>query len=183
MRLNSQVLDIVRSKYKVVDIIDLYDVDRDMSRVLTMLEKYRDYEFKDHERLIFLHHDTDYYITLDSSGFSIYNLIMILSHLSIPGEFVIMFTNHYGIEQEVNKQYKLFGNFSPMTVVYTALWYDFPYNVEPTPSISGNIEKLYCCLNGKQRHHRMMLLCYLKEYNLLDNGIVSYFFGDTHSDA
>lgn len=180
MIIHPEVIDLVESKYHILETINLYDYDSNPDSLFALFKKYQDYTFNPNERILILHHDTDYYIQ-NTPGFTLYNLILILSHLFIPGEFLIMLTNHYGIETEVNLQYKLLSGLTPLKVIYTSLWYDFPFNYPPAQPKSQNPETLFCCLNGIQRHHRMILLCFLKEKGLLNKGMISYNFGIRHA--
>lgn len=123
-----------------------------------------------------LHHDTDYYPD-NGVGNNIYNLFRLLARNSVPLEFVIMFTNHYGIKSEISNLCRHITNQPPPRVVYTALWYDFPNDLENLlPMVYQNIEYLYTCLNGVERAHRVLTLCYLNQNDLLSRGMVSYHF-------
>jgi hypothetical protein len=173
--IKQEVLDIVKDRYKVLEIIDSIRYNDQLEKVDQLLSKYINHTFSSDERILILHHDTDYYISVESTGFTLYNLCMLLKKNQIPHEFLIMFTNHYGIEKEVAHLSEQVCNSSPFKVVCTSQWYDYS-----DQQISNNsvpvIENLFCCLNGVNREHRLLTLCYLKEHDLLSQGTISYHF-------
>lgn len=178
MSVQKKVLDIITKKYRILETIDLVFYDYRMPELYELLSRYENYTFKTNERILILHHDIDYYVSLDVCGFTIHNLITILNQLNIPNEFLIMLTNHYGIEKEIQTQFNALSNSQAFKVIYTSQWYDFPENIIIEEPKHSQLEKLYCCLNGIQRQHRMAMLCNLTEKSLLDQGIVSYHFGE-----
>lgn len=177
VRIKPQVLDAIKARYEVLSVIDLFDYDSELDSLRAVLSKFNNFEFNLLHRIVILHHDTDYYIDPRSSGFTMYNLFVILKEFQIPTEFLILLTNHYGIEGEIrNLEWQT--NFSKGTkVIYTSLWYDFPDQIrnEPTEYHPG---ALFCCLNNIGRSHRLLMLCFLKEHKLLSKGMVSYHFNN-----
>jgi hypothetical protein len=173
--IKQEVVDIVNARYTVLDIIDLAQYDFQIEKVDQLLSKYTNHTFSVNERILIFHHDTDYYTSVESSGFTVYNLCVLLHRHQIPHEFLIMFTNHYGIEKEVAHLSEQVCNSASFKVVYTSQWYDYP-----DQSVSNNpvpvIENLFCCLNGHGRGHRVLTLCYFKEHDLLSHGTISYHF-------
>lgn len=177
--LNSQALDIIKSKYQLVCTVNLVDYDTRWKDLIKILYKFRNATFEHNQRILILHHDTDYYCEKHSIGNSIYNLFKIFAAFNIPCDKIIFLTNHYGIKKEIVHVAKLIANDVPPTVIYTSLWYDFPYEgtINTAPGIEPDpVTQLFHCLNGKQRMHRIFLLCDLKESGLLDQGIISYHF-------
>lgn len=174
--LQKKVYQIIEQKYKVLETIDIFDYGSNIDNLYKLLANYENYVFLPNERILILHHDTDYYVTTKASGFTIYNLILILNKLNIPNEFIVMLTNHYGIEDEIQKQFQDISGTNIFKIIYTSLWYDFPEQVDITEPESGKLKKLYCCLNGAERLHRVALLCNLEEKSLIENGMISYHF-------
>lgn len=173
--IKQEVLDIVNDRYTVLDIIDLQQYDYQIEKVDQLLSKYTNHTFSVHERILIFHHDLDYYTSVSSSGFTLYNLCVLLNRHQIPHEFLIMFTNHYGIEKEVAHLSEQVCNSVPFKVVYTSQWYDYSDQLSSNNSVPV-IENLFCCLNGISRGHRILTLCYLKEHDLLSQGTISYHF-------
>lgn len=175
--LKKEVMDIVRSRYEILEVIDLLEYDYQIEHLDHKLSQYDNYVFGKHQRIIILHNDTDYYVSLQTPGFTLYNLFLLLNKHSIPIEFLIMFTNHHNIHKEVAElSFQLCKANSPK-LIYTEMWGDYPDSKDIMPPGDGNqINNLFCCLNGVNRSHRMLTLCYLKEYDLLSQGMVSYHF-------
>jgi hypothetical protein len=182
--LKKEVWDIVRSKFDILDIIDLIDFDDNLDLLATKIGKLQNAELAPNQRIVVLHHDTDFYPTVNHSeiiGNTIFNLFKLINVFNVPSEKIIFFTNHYGIKEEVDRVSQVLFNLPTSTVVYTSQWYDFPdeptimEQIENQPKVS-DISALYCCLNGVRRMHRVLMLCYLQKTALLSKGIVSYHF-------
>jgi hypothetical protein len=174
--IHQKVIDLVNEKYKILEILDLVYYDNRLMDLDQILNEYQNHTFASDERIVILHHDTDYY-SENSIGNNTYNLFKLIARNSIPMEFVIIFTNHYEIKSEVNHLCRHIVNQTPPKIIYTSLWYDFPQNLDTPPSINyQNIEHLYACLNGVERAHRVLTLCYLNQNDLLSRGMVSYHF-------
>jgi hypothetical protein len=174
--IKQSVLDIVNARYEILEIIDLVQYDYQLDKLDQLLSKYNDYTFLNNQRIIILHHDTDYYISNNSQGFTIFNLCILLNRYQIPHEFLIMFTNHYGIENEIAQLSSQICNCRPFKIIYTSQWYDYPDSESINNSQVVSIKNLFCCLNGVNRAHRLLTLCYLKKNNLFNLGTISYHF-------
>ena len=178
LKVKHEVIDIVKARYEILDMIDLVEYDYQLDKLDQLLSKYSNYVFLGNHRIVILHHDTDYYINKNSEGFTLYNLFVLLNRHQIPIESLIMFTNHYGIKDEVAELSGQICNSNPLKVIYTSQWLDFPdsITVSKTNLQSTNIKNLFCCLNGANRAHRLLTLCYLQKYNLINAGTISYHF-------
>lgn len=176
--IKQEVLDIVNARYEILDIVDLVEYDYQLDKLDQLLSKYSNYVFLKNQRILILHHDTDYYINKNSTGFTLHNLCVLLNQYRVPTESLIMFTNHYGIKEEIAQLSKQLCNSNTLTVIYTSQWYDFPDSsiVSEPNHQSANIKNLFCCLNGVNRIHRLLTLCYFQKYNLIDAGTISYHF-------
>jgi hypothetical protein len=175
------VIDLIASKYQITQILDLANYHDNPEALALDLEKYYDYTFSCNQCLLILHHDTDYYPNLEGVGNMIYNLMRLFANFLIPLDRVIILTNHYGIDKEITKVAGVICNSDAPKVIYTSQWSDFPDINQISKSVptDSTVNYLFCCLNGVQRQHRIMTLCMLAEYQLLDNGIISYHFGNT----
>lgn len=173
------VIDIISNQYQIVKIIDLAQYDLDPESMAGVLHEFAFAEFLDNQRLVVLYHETDYFPSLDCVGNTMYNFLRLCANYSIPLDKIILLTNHCGVESTIIDTAKNICNDSRITVIYTAQWYDFPDDVDPNHSVSDQTyDFLFCCLNGAQRQHRILTLCYLAEYDLLDQGLVSYHFAN-----
>jgi hypothetical protein len=182
MELNfREILNVIEEKYQIIELINLYYADDHLDELKSTIKKYENRVFQPNERIIIIHGETDYYANTTSYGNAVYNLIKILNYYNIPQEFILFLTSFYGIKKEINDLcLQMFGS-SNINVIYTSLLYDFPLPVEyadTSPVTIGNINTLYCCVNNVGRIHRLITLCYLDRYNLLDKGMISYNFKD-----
>ena len=179
LRLSQEVVNIITEKYNILDFIDLVDF-MDPEKLSSALEKYNSHEFLHNERLVILHHDTDYYELINTTGYHVYNFFRLCANFDISLNHILFVTNHYGIKDEIRNVEKNICNSSDVKVIYTAQWYDFPgyediesakkYHNMYTPQV------LYSCLNGQIRMHRLLLLSLLNEKHLLEKGMISYHF-------
>jgi hypothetical protein len=164
----------LKAKYNIIAEIDLYKLGNNPSRMYqTLRSAYKDH-YDPNDRILIYHYDTDFYQEGGGSGFIISNLMTCLNHLDISECFCLLLTNHYGISNEINQ---LSTNKIGMQI-FENNYTEIQTNPNPNP-IDINVEKIvkpYICLNGAKRSHRVMVLCYLREHQLLDRGIVSWNF-------
>lgn len=178
--LQKEITELLNHRYDVLEMINLVKYTHDLSALISLLYKYHDHEFEFNQRIIILHHDTDYYQSIgpNAEGNTIFNLFTLFSNFNIACEKIIFVTNHYGIQEEINRQAIAICNSVPPAVIYTSLWYDFPTDKSIASPVvpETSITSVYCCLNGLQRQHRVLTLCYLSELGILDRGIISHSF-------
>lgn len=173
------VIDLIKEKYRIVEIIDLINYDTNLKDMDSVLSKYANVEFENDQRLIILHHETDYYQSLNSVGNTIYNFLSLCSEYLIPLEKIIFLTNHYGLREEISHWSKQICNDVLTNVIETAQWFDFPDDAQVLETTySYHTDYLFCCLNNKKRKNRLLTLCMLKEQGLIGQGMLSYHFGD-----
>lgn len=177
--IKQSVIDLVKQKYQIIEIVDLSEHDLDPESMAVCLSKHCNANFDNNQRLVVLHHDTDYYPSINSVGNTIYNFIRLCANYQIPLDKVIVLTNNYGVEAEINSLVRQICNEDSITVIYTAQWFDFPDMPLQPHQLDAEIKKLYCCLNGKMRQHRILTLSMLQEHQLLDLGVISYHFGNS----
>lgn len=176
------ILELIKSKYQLVTNISLLEHDANWEGLIDILYKLRDTVFDVDQRILIELHDTDYYPnTKGGIGNNIHNLFKLFSTFNIPCDKIIFLVTQFGIDKEIILASKTIANDAPPTVIYTPFWEDsVPSSdiIEELPEIENlSISHLYHCLNGKQRNHRLYMLCALKEENLVDRGVVSYHFG------
>ena len=167
----------LKTKYNIIAEIDLCKLGNDPGRMYNVLSlAYKDH-YDPNDRILIYHYDTDFYHVGGGTGFIVSNLMACLNHLDISVCFCLLLTNHYGISNEINH---LSTNEVGMQI------FENNYSLvqtDPTPKpIDINVDKIvkpYICLNGAKRSHRVMFLCYLREHQLLDCGILSWHFDST----
>lgn len=179
-RIKPELMKLLNQKFQCLEFFDSVDYDQNPKLLNDKIKKFHGHAFSSIERIIIFYHDTGYYQNLiNGCSFFLENLYEILKYNDIPGEFVMIITNHYGIKSEIDLLNRK-KNYTIKQIIETSLWYDFP-DYQKIQKISNkklipDIQKLYTCLNNIQRNHRNYTLCKLKENKLLEKGIVSYRF-------
>jgi hypothetical protein len=85
-----------------------------------------------------------------------------------------MFTNHYGIDEELKILAHTFNFLNPITAFVS--FYDrvgTTRKVKPIDLNHNSIEYLFCCINGTKRSHRLLFLSMLKHHALFSSGIIT----------
>ena len=179
IKLNKEVQELIHKKYNVLEYIDLVH-GINVEYFINILSKYHSYKFTANERIVILHHDTDYYPSLTSVGNATYNFFRLCANFNISLDHLLFVTNHYNIKKEIQTLAKNICNSNNINVIYTSQWFDFPSDEDinqAKPSVNQyNIDSLYICLNNQQRLHRLLTLCMLVEYDLIDHGVITYHF-------
>lgn len=175
------------SSFEIVDYFDFHDIyssDRGAHLVYDWLAKWQDYTFQPNQRLLIIHTDLDYFTSQTAPvGNDLYNFFRCCSLFQLPTEFMIYFTATYGRHQEVFDLCQQHHLQNP-TVVETAL----DTRLSPTRLLKNidyspkRAHSKFVCLNGVQRQHRLLLLCYLADLGIIDNNIISYHFAQSTAD-
>ena len=178
--LPSAVVEPLRKRYNVLDIINLLHFDHDPILLYNRLASlYKEY-YEPNDRIIILHFDADYYIEANNHlpGFTISNLQLILNELNIPNQFVLLFTVYNNIGAELITAQKLYSRDSislPYVICYLSVERtQRTLNVSDLNLNTHALTKKYACLNGSSKSHRTKFIQLLKTNNLLDQGLVSF---------
>jgi hypothetical protein len=170
--------DCLNQKYQILGTFDLAHYDANMPGLYADLSGYRSREFLPNERIVFYFFEPDFY--LNNTGFTVYNLQVILNALDISQSACIMLTLSYGVEKEIHQLGQdICNDHYPMKVV-TNSYVQLVANPTPRLDIKNNFDQInmpFLCLNGIERNHRVMFLCLLEELGVLDQGIVTWNFG------
>jgi hypothetical protein len=172
---NCENVDSILKKYFVYDkIFDLLKYDSDMSKLYDELKELKKDAYKENYRFIFLHYDTDYYITNNQPGLTLRNLQRILWGLDIDNFFCLVLSQQ-NLQPELDQLCVEETESDVPIACITHFLQDFLYDQKKDIDLSPNsIERNYICLNGAKRFHRSCIFLLLQHYNLLDKGLVSY---------
>lgn len=171
----------INKKYKVLSTYDLNFYDGQMELLYVDLEKFKNYEFLNNERLVFYHFETNFY--LNGVSLQLYNLQLILNYFNIPRCFCLMLTAHYGVDKEIHQLENQLSTDSTRMKVVTSSYFYILSNPSPSKNPENNFEQIeypYICLNGTERNHRLMFLCLLSDAKILDKGLISYHFSKSN---
>jgi hypothetical protein len=178
-----QVTNHLNKKYSVLATYNLDQYDGQMSLLYHHLHQFQDYAFSPREKIIFYHFETNFYV--NNLSLQLYNFQMILNQLKIPRFACILLTAHYGVDKEISNLEDQFSCDSTKMQVWTSSYVQILSNPIPEKNNKSDHECIkypFLCLNGTQRVHRIMLLCLLQKYNLLDQGLISYHFSKKNSN-
>jgi len=168
-------VELVLNKYFVYDkIFNLLDYGQDYERLHHDIKLLTKESYENNYRFVFAYYDVDYYITKGQPGLQLRNLQRILRDLDISNYFCLILTQQ-NIQTQLD-QLRVEETDDSVSIasiqhnLQDILYYPFKEcNLAPE-----KINKHYMSLNLVRRYHRTLLYGYLKEHNLLDQGIVSY---------
>ena len=174
----------LEKKFNLLLKLNARSFDNDWQVLLDKLKEIKVDQFAPADRVLICHMDTDYYDPLLPVGIVVNNLIRCFQLVDIPLYLLLMVTNHYGISREFDLLLPDHSVHDRPTVVETLLsrmlLSESGYKNYTTLKIDS-IEKAGLCMVGAERSHRVALLNYLKNNNLLDRIAVSANFA-TYSD-
>ena len=167
----------ILNKYFVFDkIFDLLQYDMDMQRLYNDLALLKRDSYDDNYRFIFLHYDTEYYISQTTPGLTLINLQKILENLDISNYFCILLTQQ-DLQSTCNQlNIELTSNDCSIAVISNFLHKPIHPTVQDSKLELNvtSISKKYISLNRIGRFHRRIIVAFLKYKNLLQFGMVSY---------
>ena len=172
---NSEVIDILKKYFKFDKIFNLLKYDQDMELLYDQLAELKKPVFESNYRFIFLHFDTDYYISKTEPGLTFLNLQRILTALDIDNYFCLIIT-----QQNLENVSKIVKDITTkdstsIAVISAMLWQLYYIPVDGDLKINvDKISKKYISLNNIKRFHRRCLLALLKKNKMLNDGVVSY---------
>ena len=172
---NSEVIDILKKYFKFDKIFNLLKYDQDMELLYDQLAELKKPIFESNYRFIFLHFDTDYYISKTEPGLTFLNLQRILTALDIDNYFCLIIT-----QQNLENVSKIVKDITTkdstsIAVISAMLWQLYYMPVDGDLKINvDKISKKYISLNNIKRFNRRCLLALLKKNKMLNDGVVSY---------
>jgi hypothetical protein len=177
MIINNEVIDILKKHFVFDNTFDLLKYDLHMDVLYEELKLLRHSCYKLNYRFIFLHYDTEYYISTDYPGLTIINLQKILESLDIPNYFCLILTQQE-LQPMCDRAKEYFAPNDSCSIAVIKNYLHTPlYTLATDFSLTlnqENIIKKYISLNGAGRFHRRVLFALLKFKNLINFGWVSY---------
>jgi len=178
--LSESTVAILKKHFVFDRVFDLVEYDLNMDQLYQELKLLRKDHFESNYRFIFLHYDTEYYITQDSPGITIINLQKILESLDISNYFCLVLTQQT-LQKQCQQARDLLSTDVCSIKTITNLLHTPCYPSVENKNLELNataITKKYLSLNRVGRFHRQTLVALLKHKNLLKFGIVSYLGND-----
>lgn len=97
-----ELYNLLQNHYNIVGVLKIPDFDFDISYLTEFFTKNKKSVFAPNDRFIIQHQDTDIYIKECSVGINLRNLFQVLIKLDIPLYTLIIWTNHYGLQKELD---------------------------------------------------------------------------------
>jgi hypothetical protein len=158
--------EIIYKKYDILSHWRMNEFDHDFCEFEQRLLSVKKNFYAPNQRIIIEHLDTDYYFQDFDYGIGLYNLFRAFRTVDIPLFTMLLFTNNFGIKQEVNQL--VTEQADQPTVIETFITnthYDCDY--QPVDLAVDQIQKAGLCMMGQPRVHRHAMFNFLKQENLL----------------
>ena len=157
------------SKFTIIGHFNFLEFDENFSLLEEYLTQIKKDRFSSTDRIIIEHMDTDFYLPDFPYGFSLYNLITAFVTVGIPLFTLLLFTNHFGIEKELELLLTAHDQIDRPTVILSfisTLHYSSRY--ENHNINTDAIEVPGITMMGAGRVHRDVLASFINNNNLLD---------------
>ena len=168
------VHDILKQYFKFDRVFNLIEYDSNMMNLYNELLELKKDSYEHNYRFIFLHYDTDYYITNNQPGLMLRNLQRVITSLDISNYFCLILTQkNITNELEILRQEETTDNCAIASIQHylqDLLW----VNMADINITTNSIISKYQSLCRQRRSHRTLLYSLLQNKNLLDQGMVSY---------
>lgn len=173
--LGADAVNVLTKYFEFDRIFDLTLYDTNMEALYNELNQLKRESYNNNYRFIFLHFDTEYYLSDSTPGFTLINLQRILTRLDIPNYFCLVISQqdlHTQLEQVRISEST--DNVAIDCIVSCLLTWAY-FSPDKELSINNsNIDKKYITLNRVRRLHRRALVGLLADKNLIADGLVSY---------
>jgi hypothetical protein len=160
-----KVYNLLSKKYNILDTISFLDFDFDFKQLETRLLKLKKEKFDVNDRIIIEHQDTDYYIEYCSVGINLLNFFNVVNSIDIPKYVFLIYTNHFGIEKEINLICK---NKNDRPTVIESFISSVHYSEHEYNEIDlavDQIEYQASCMMNLKRSHRHALYNHIRDIN------------------
>lgn len=163
---------VLYKKYNILGHVEFKYFDQNFLLLEEYLLARKKSQFDPRDRFILVHMDTDYYIKDFPFGISFYNTFTAFKKLDIPLYTMLFFTNHFGIEREIDK---LVDDPADRPTVISSFITTTHYsnNYTPVDVDADSIVMPALSLMGSTRSHRFGLYNFLQENDLLTHTAIS----------
>jgi hypothetical protein len=97
-----EIQDLLEKKYNIVGNIEFKDFDHDLQFLRNFFQTTKKNSFDSLDRYIIEHQDTDIYVPEMCVGVNIRNFFEIVNELDIPLFTILIWTNHFGLQKEID---------------------------------------------------------------------------------
>jgi hypothetical protein len=170
--------DLLSKHFTILETIHFLQFDKDYDILREKLSNLKKQTFAPNEKIIIEHCETDYYNrNILKHGLYLYNFFSIVKSIDIPLSVFVIFTSHFGIEEEIN-EILIDHPEDDRPLIFETFIEKPVYDSSPNAykDIDINIDKIKyqgLSMMGAPRSHRFALYNYLVKNNLLDKIKVS----------
>jgi len=162
--ITKNVLDIINKKFDIIDSIEFKDFDYDFSVLKSFFKRnYKEYYSPD-EKILVEHMDTDYYFDECTVGVNLRNFFQLLNENDIPPSVLILYTNHFGLQKEIDLLCKLFDKNDRPLIIESFIGNNH-WDNKATINVNHDFNKINynaMCIMNEIRSHRSALYHSLK---------------------
>jgi hypothetical protein len=164
--------EVFYSKYDILGHYEIKWFDSDWPLFEKHLQSIKLDYYTPKQKYIVEHVDTDYYHPDFNYGFCLSNLISAFKTVDIPLHALLLFTNHFGIEREINA---LAPDPHDRPIVVTSFITTTHYinRYQPVDVNPELIKYPAICMMGASRTHRNVVFRFLERHNLLETVAIS----------
>jgi len=156
----------IYAKYSIVLHLEFKMFDYNFDILEQHLLSIKKDQFFHNDRIIIEHQDCDYYLKDFPYGVGLYNLFTAFKKIDIPLFTMLLFTNHFGIEQEV-KKLAPDPNDRPTVIESFITKTHYAEKYQPVELSSDQIQRPGLCMMGNHRVHRHVMYRFLEQEQLL----------------
>jgi hypothetical protein len=163
---------VLYKKYNILGHIEFKYFDQNFLLLEEYLLTRKKSQFDPRDRFILVHMDLDYYFEDFPFGINFYNTFTTFRKLDIPLYTMLFFTNHFGIEKEIDK---LIDHPADRPTVISSFITTVHYSnsYQPTNIDADQVTMPALSLMNTPRSHRFGLYNFLQENDLLTHTAVS----------
>jgi hypothetical protein len=159
------VKDLLELRYNIIGHTHMCEFDNDFDELRKKFKTIQRDSFEPNDRFIIEHMDTDFYFDLCPVGINFMNVFTVAAEFDIPAYVLLFYTNHYGIQDEIDILCQHNHPNDRPTVIESS-WSKWMFNSAECDNISLDLEKIeypvLCMMNGN-RSHRHALYHQLKD--------------------
>ena len=155
IHIDPKIHQMLQARYNLLDVIESKQFDQQPQSLVSRLKLTAKPSFDPHDRYVIVLFDTDYF--WHGHGICLNNLFAVWRHLDLPFYTLLLYTNHIGIEREVNALCRDRCQPDRPTVIETFI---NPGNYDPDhyhwqdPALENIEHHVLCLMAGSNRSHR-----------------------------
>jgi hypothetical protein len=163
IELPNKVYKLLSKKYNIIDVISFLEFDSDFNLLTSRLTALRKKVFDINDRIVIEHLDTDFYFEHCDVGINLLNFFNVAKDVDIPNFVFLFYTNHFGIEKEINSICK---NVHDRPSIIESFVSNEQYNKNGYKNIELSVDSIshQClCMMSASRSHRNAMFNSIKD--------------------